>query len=197
MGNTCACCCTSSNEHVVVDSSGDSLDSIKLLIADADPIQQIDPLIHFIENQLMRMKDPTEASSSSGGIQVEAVASSTTLAAQIIDKISTEAQTFADSEVAKAIGSTVISAAKVIGEAHWIFVALSMAAYALERCGTVTSNVEECMELLLTVAEVAKDLKKFKEAMSGEGDQKVGKAVKVVAEGAFMCCQYIAQGRAS
>ncbi|KAH9288696.1 hypothetical protein KI387_032813, partial [Taxus chinensis] len=114
MGKGCGCCISSgANAQAVVESgnvdrmspthpqsvveSGDSLDSFKLLVANADPINQIDPLINFIENQLTRMKDPTEASSSSGGIQVEAVASSTTLAAQIIDKISTEAQTFADS----------------------------------------------------------------------------------------------------
>ncbi|KAH9288695.1 hypothetical protein KI387_032812, partial [Taxus chinensis] len=127
---------------------------------------------------------------------VESVASSTTLAAKIIDLISTEAQTFAKSEIAKAIGSTGISAAKFIGEAHWIFLALSMAAYALERCATVTSNVEECWELLLAIVDAAKELKKFMEAMGGESE-KVGKAVTVVAEGAFMCCHYIDQGRAS
>ncbi|KAH9292997.1 hypothetical protein KI387_041824 [Taxus chinensis] len=203
MGNSCGCCGFSHENAVLISpthpqaraESTPSLDSIMLLVKDVDPVQHIDLLIDFIENQLTRMEAPTEASSS-GGIQVESVASSTTLAAKIIDLISTEAQTFAKSEIAKAIGSTGISVAKVIGETHWMFLALSMTAHALERCVTVTSNVEECRELLLTIATVAKDLKKFKEAMDGESE-KVGKMVTVVADHAFMCCHYIDQGRAS
>ncbi|KAH9309741.1 hypothetical protein KI387_037652, partial [Taxus chinensis] len=137
------------------------------------------------------IKFPTESSTSSfGEIEVDSVAPSTGLVAQIMDKISTEAQTL---EIAEAIVRTILSS---IWETDQIFIILLMTAYALDRYGTVTANVEEFTELLFNIAEVTRHLKNFWETMPEQID-KLWKAVNVVAVGAFMCSHYIAEGEAS
>ncbi|GLJ53813.1 hypothetical protein SUGI_1148590 [Cryptomeria japonica] len=157
------------------------------------PTEQIDQLIDSIDYLLQKIKaSPGEESSSS--IPLDSVVSNTRLGADVIDKISTQVEN--SKEVFAEMGNLALNGVKMVGEAHWVFLGLSVAAYALERCVTVRSNVSECMELLQKISLLAKDLKQFNELMPGESDR-LGKAVQIVLEGAIMCCSYIGKGKIS
>ncbi|KAH9309565.1 hypothetical protein KI387_037476, partial [Taxus chinensis] len=198
MGN----CCSSSEQ----DESMVALDSIMKSIPDTvDPVQTLDPLIELIDKQVERIKATslqkasTSASSSSSGIALESMSSMASvmrLAAQVIDKIKTEAGNLQDSQLLKVIGSGAVKAAKLAGESHWIFLALSVTAYALEEYVKIKENESKCIELLENIVELAKDLRNFVKPMPEERER-VRKAVRVIVEGAVTCCDYIARGNAS
>ncbi|KAH9312904.1 hypothetical protein KI387_027939, partial [Taxus chinensis] len=78
----------------------------------------------------------------------------------------------------------------------WIFVGLSVVAFALETCVKARSNVSECIELLEEIVLLAKDLNEFKRAMPAESE-KLLKAIHVIVEGSVMCCDYIQKGQLS
>ncbi|KAH9288586.1 hypothetical protein KI387_032703 [Taxus chinensis] len=145
MGN----CCSSSEQ----DESMAALDKIMKSIPDSvDLVQTLDPLIELIDKQLERIKATslqkasTSASSSSSRIALESMssmASTMRFAAQVIDKIKTEVGNLQDS----VIGSGAVKAAKLAGESHWIFLALSVMAYALEEYVKIKENESKCIEL--------------------------------------------------
>ncbi|KAH9309547.1 hypothetical protein KI387_037458, partial [Taxus chinensis] len=119
-------------------------------------------------------KASTSASSSSSGISLESMASTMKFAAQVIDKIKTEVGNLQDSQLLKVIGSGAVKAAKLAGESHWIFLALSVTAYALEEYVKIKENESKCIELLETIVELAKDLRNFVQPMPEERER-VGK----------------------
>ncbi|KAH9295050.1 hypothetical protein KI387_038638, partial [Taxus chinensis] len=89
--------------------------SIKL-IQQVDLTQQIDLLIAFIEQ---RIKPSSEASTSSSSAQIiDSVASSTDLAAKFINTISSEADRFKGTDVAKEMGNIALRAVKAVGESQ-------------------------------------------------------------------------------
>jgi hypothetical protein len=97
-------------------------------------------------------------------------------------------------DIAKEMGSLALEGLKKVGEAHWVFLGLSVVASALGRCVTVTTNVLECIELLQAIVDLAKDLKRFRETMPDERER-LRRAVQVTVEGAIMCSDYILKGR--
>ncbi|KAH9295274.1 hypothetical protein KI387_038862 [Taxus chinensis] len=94
------------------------------------------------------------------------------------------------------MGSMVLSSVKAIAQTHWIFLGLSVVAFALETCVKATPNVSERIELLEEIVLLAKDLNEFKRAMPEE-TEKLLKAIHVIFEGAVMCCDYIEKGQLS
>ncbi|KAH9309563.1 hypothetical protein KI387_037474 [Taxus chinensis] len=196
MGN----CCSSSEQ----DESVVALESIMKSIPDTvDPLQTLDPLIELIDKQALdriKLASLEKASASpSSGIAHESVsfmASSMSLAAQVIDKIKTEAGNLQDSKLLEVMGSGAVKAAKLAGESHWIFLALSVTAYALEKYVKIKENASKCIDLLENIVELAKDLRKFLRPMPEERER-VRKAVRAIVEGAVTCCDYIAQGNSS
>ncbi|XP_059068926.1 disease resistance protein TAO1-like [Cryptomeria japonica] len=172
-----------------------SIDSLIQSIKQVNPTDEIDSLLNFIEDRLRRIKGTPEKASTSSSL-LDSVTSTTTLAAKVVDTITTEAEKLASMDIAKEMGSLALSGLKMVGEAHWILLGLSVAACALERCVTVTSNVSDCIDLLQAIAFLAKDLKQFKEAMPGES-KRLCQAVQMIVEGAVMCCDYINKERLS
>lgn len=172
-------------------SSPLSIDSINLRIQKVDPADQIEPLISFVDYHLQRIKGSSQEASSSSS-HLTSVASNTTLAAQFMDFISTEAENLQKTDIAKEMGGLALEGLKKVGEAHWVFLGLSVVASALERCVTVRSNVSECIDLLQAIVFLAKDLKVFRERMPDERERLCG-AVQMIVEGAIMCSDYISK----
>ncbi|GLJ52029.1 hypothetical protein SUGI_1106060 [Cryptomeria japonica] len=215
MGNSCGCCNppppnnnspnpnqSPATPHPHLSSPSPSLESVIHTISQSlgneNPTQKIGLLIRFIDNMLLKIKAPSQhgASTSSSGIQVESVAWSTRAASDIIDIISREANELEKSEVAKELGRVALKAVKLVGESHWIFLGLSMAAYALERCLTVTSNLLEYKELLEKIVHLAKDVEKLGQTIPRD-NERLCCAVQVIVEGTVLCCDYSTQGKLS
>ncbi|XP_057835962.2 uncharacterized protein LOC131046282 [Cryptomeria japonica] len=215
MGNSCGCCLSTSpatpHPHIPPPhppphpppspppppSLESVIHSISQSIGNENPTQKIGLLIQFIDDMLLKIKAPSQhgASTSSSGIQLDSVAWGTKAASEIIDTISREAKELEKSEVAKELGNVALKAVKLVGESHWIFLGLSMAAYALERCVTVRSNVSEVNELLEKIVDLAKDVKKLGETTPRDISERLCSAVHIIVEGTILCCEYTDQGK--
>ncbi|GLJ51993.1 hypothetical protein SUGI_1105170 [Cryptomeria japonica] len=198
MGNAFQCC-TSLPAVMSPSHAGSPLPppigSLVPTIQQLDPNDQIDLLIDLIEVQLQRIKALPEKSSISSSL-LDSVAPKISLAATIIDIVSTEADKLFKTDLTKGMGRLVLDGLRMVGEAHWIFVGLAVAAYALERGVSMRCNVSECINVLEEIGFLAKDLKRFKEANPGETDR-LCKAVQIIVEGAITCCDYISKGSLS
>ncbi|GLJ51984.1 hypothetical protein SUGI_1104810 [Cryptomeria japonica] len=188
MGNAFQCC-TSLPAVMSPSHAGSPLPppvrSLVPNIQQLDPNDQIDLLIDLIEVQLQRIKALPEKSSISSSL-LDSVAPKISLAATIIDTVSTEADKLSKTDLTKGMGRLVLDGLRMVGEAHWIFVGLAVAAYALERGVSMRCNVSECINILEEIGFLAKDLKRFKEANPGETDR-LCKAVQIIVEGAITC----------
>ncbi|XP_059069009.1 uncharacterized protein LOC131053404 [Cryptomeria japonica] len=172
-----------------------SIDSLIQSIKQVNPTDEIDSLLNFIEDRLRRIKDTPEKASTSSSL-LDSVTSTTTLAAKVVDTITTEAEKLASTDMVKEMGRLALSGLNMVGEAHLLLLGLSVAAHALERCVTMKSNDKDCIDLLQAIAFLAKDLKQFKEAMPGESER-LSQAVQMIVEGAIICCDYINKGGVS
>ncbi|KAH9302790.1 hypothetical protein KI387_014373, partial [Taxus chinensis] len=137
--------------------------------------------------------EESTSTSSAQIIDLDSVASTTDLAAKFIDKISTEAERFKGADVAKEMGNIALSVVKAVGESHWVFLGLSVVAYSLQRVVEVRSIDSKCRELLEKLVDVAKDVKKLREAIPHE-TEKLSKAIHILVEGAVISCDYIKEG---
>eukprot|EP01018_Ginkgo_biloba_P035777 Gb_37478 [translate_table: standard] len=173
-------------------------------------LTQLTPLLEFIDNQVSRIKaalpSPATATTSRSGMadyvkeqtKPESVHSGIEFASKIIDRISKEVEELEKTGIVEEMGRVAVSAVKVIGQSHWVLLGLSMVASVLDRIETVSSNVSDCVELLEMMVELAKTLQTLNSALSQEAQREpLNRAVETIVEGATLCCDYIAKGKAS
>ncbi|XP_057871737.2 disease resistance protein RUN1 [Cryptomeria japonica] len=180
MGNT-SCCCSCS------PSQQDYQDVINHLEV-VQEISHIDELISYID-QLLNAIDQGRVNSTAGLSKTNRVGSSINSAGGLLEKVLKRSHSHVCKRdivpnLNRETGKLAIDITKQAAHIQWVGIALSVVSFVLERIEQVSSNRDECIQLLRYMCNLAKYIKQLDDHLAQE---KLNRIIRFIVEGSLLC----------
>ncbi|KAH9289699.1 hypothetical protein KI387_033816, partial [Taxus chinensis] len=193
MGNAWSCLTCSSSEN----ENDNAMDVSPLL--EIRDMSQIDDLISLIDKRLdatvIAMKTAQQGSSSTVSVQETATSSGLSpfikFGKDLLEKVLKSVHGHGGkkqliSKVDRVTRKVVSDVTKELAKGSLLAAGLSVVAYVLDQIEQVSSNMNQCVQLLVYMCALAKRVKQLNEHLPEE-KEKLNEAIKIIVKGSIMC----------